>query len=70
MNEDVVRGSHLRRQREIAGFSAKSIADAAGLSPTRVRQIEDADHVTPRAVTKYLDAVGEAWRQPVGSHAR
>lgn len=62
MSGEEVRGSHLRRQRELGGFSVKSLADAAQLSPTRVRQIEAADHVTPRAVTRYLDAVGAAWR--------
>jgi len=70
MNGEAVRGAHLRRQRELGGFSAKSIADAAGLSATRVRQLEHAPHLTPRAVTRYLDAVGEAWRRRAEETAR
>lgn len=57
-----VRGAHLRRQRQLAGFSIRALAEAAHLSATRIRQIEDAERVTGRAVSSYLDGVAEAWR--------
>lgn len=60
--EDDVRGSHLRRQRQIAGFSVRALATAAHLSPTRIRQVEEAERVTPRSVTKYLEGITQAWR--------
>jgi hypothetical protein len=62
MDGEAVRGSHLRQQRRIGGFSVKTLADAARISPTRVRQIEDSDRVTAGAVTRYLEAVAQAWR--------
>ena len=60
--EDDVRGAHLRRQRQIAGFSVRALATAAHLSPTRIRQVEEAECVTPRSVTKYLEGITQAWR--------
>ena len=60
--EDDVRGAHLRRQRQLAGFSIRALADATRLSPTRIRQVEGAEHVTPRGVARYLDGIAAAWR--------
>jgi transcriptional regulator with XRE-family HTH domain len=60
--ENDVRGAHLRRQRQLAGFSVRALAEAAGLSPTRIRQVEIAERVTPRSVTRYLDGIAQAWR--------
>jgi hypothetical protein len=70
MNHEVVSGSHLRRQRALAGFSIRQVADAAHLSPTRIRQVEDADRVTGRATTRYLDGIAEAWRRRAAEAAR
>ena len=58
-----VRGTHLRTQRQLAGFSVRALADAAHLSPTRIRQVEDAERVTPRSTTRYLEGIAEAWRR-------
>jgi transcriptional regulator with XRE-family HTH domain len=60
--ENDVRGAHLRRQRQLAGFSIRALAQATHLSPTRVRQLEEADRVTARSVSRYLDGIAEAWR--------
>ena len=68
--EDDVRGAHLRRQRQIAGFSIKALANGAGVSPTRIRQIEATGHVTPRAITRYLDGIAQAWRSRAEDAAR
>jgi helix-turn-helix protein len=65
-----VKGRHLRTQRELAGFSIRALAAAAGVSPTRVRQLEDAPHVTPGATTKYLDGIAEAWRRRASEATR
>lgn len=65
-----VRGTHLRTQRQLAGFSIRALADAAHLSPTRIRQVEDADRVTGRATTRYLDGIAEAWRRRAAQAAR
>ncbi len=43
-------------------FSVRALATAAHLSPTRIRQVEEAERVTPRSVTKYLDGIAQAWR--------
>jgi hypothetical protein len=61
--EREVNGRHLRTQRQLAGFSIRALAEAAHLSPTRIRQVEDADRVTARATTRYLDGIAEAWRR-------
>lgn len=60
--EGAVRGAHLRRQRQLAGFSIRALAEAAHLSATRIRQIEDAERVTGHAVSRYLGGIAEAWR--------
>jgi ribosome-binding protein aMBF1 (putative translation factor) len=60
--EGEVRGTHLRRQRALAGFSIRDLADATRLSPTRLRQLEAAEHVTPRSVARFLDGLAAAWR--------
>lgn len=65
-----VRGAHLRRQRQLAGFSIRALAEAAHLSATRVRQIEDAERVTGRAVSRYLGGIVEAWRVRASDTAR
>lgn len=65
-----VKGRHLRTQRELAGFSIRALAAATGVSPTRVRQLEDAPHVTPRATTRYLDGIAEAWRRRASEATR
>ena len=65
-----VGGAHLRRQRQLAGFSIRALAEAAHLSATRVRQIEDAERVTGPAVRRYLDSVAEAWRVRASDTAR
>lgn len=68
--DGAVRGAHLRRQRQLAGFSIRALAEATHLSATRVRQIEDAERVTGRAVSRYLDGVVEAWRVRANDTAR
>jgi transcriptional regulator with XRE-family HTH domain len=60
--EKNVRGAHLRRQRQLAGFSIRALAEAARLSLTRIRQVEVAERVTPRSVSRYLNGIAEAWR--------
>ena len=65
-----VRGAHLRRQRQLAGFSTRTIAEAAHLSATRIRQIEDTERVTGKAVSRYLAAITEAWRVRANDAAR
>jgi hypothetical protein len=62
MDDEFVGGAHLRRQRRLGGFSVKSLADAAHLSPTRVRQLEASERVTARAAGRYLTAIEAAWR--------
>ncbi len=61
VNGDVA-GRHLRMQRQVGGFSIRAIATATNLSPTRVRQIEEAVRVSPNSTVKYLDGIAEAWR--------
>jgi hypothetical protein len=58
-----VSGRHLRVQRQIAGFSVRALAAAVRLSPTRIRQLEDAERVSAKATTRYLDGIAEAWRR-------
>ena len=63
MDSECVRGAHLRQQRELAGFSVRTLAAAVRLSPTRIRQLEQADRVTLRTTTAYLNGIAEAWRR-------
>jgi hypothetical protein len=70
MDSEDVKGRHLRTQRQLAGFSIRALADATHLSPTRIRQVEDADRVTGRATTRYLDGIAEAWRRRAAEAAR
>ena len=58
-----VKGRHLRTQRQLAGLSIRALAHAANVSPTRIRQVEDAEHVTERATTRYLEGIAAAWRR-------
>lgn len=59
--EHVASGRHLRVQRIIVGLSAADIARAMAVSPTRIRQLEDAARVTERAAARYLEALRSAW---------
>ena len=65
-----VKGRHLRVQRELTGLSIRALASATGVSPTRVRQLEDAPHVTARSTTRYLDGIAEAWRRRASEATR
>jgi ribosome-binding protein aMBF1 (putative translation factor) len=48
----------IQRARHVRGWTKAKLATVAGINPSTVRRVEEAEYLTPQTVKKIADALG------------